>query len=438
MKNRLVRISGLTVLTISSLASARVAHAQAQVYTNPTSGSRRYALLNGDLLALYINDRGDMGSPIRYPGGTKSPGAVDPITGQPLAINNDGSVASGSYATLFSNNNAPTPGTLAESVRQKSEYITAGLGTVVEGFAVIGNDPGLRNTFGGVKWLHGEDLTVDQSQTFNDATQTSRTGPLTATSTLVRNTGTGNQKPLQIKQNVLFQADGAGRNDVKITLTFTNTSDHTLTGVRYARAVDPNQGAFSSSGVSTARTSQTFGTAADPNAFAINSRFSDTAQVRQLGFGIRDGADAVGTTLFSTGQLSENSILSTPDAFALTNNHVTLGAGKSATFTRINGGIATVFTTTDYTDPINHPFLDINGIATTVDFNSSGSTNDLALLSPILPDILPGASDTFTFFYFFNPHQEGPGGDVPEPGALALLVGCGISGGLLLRRRSKK
>jgi hypothetical protein len=93
---RWARMAALSVLG-STLTSA--VYAQARIYGYPSDGNRLhdYALLNGDLLALYLNDRGDLGAPYPIIGGipgAKPPGIVDPVTGRPLAANigNDGRI----------------------------------------------------------------------------------------------------------------------------------------------------------------------------------------------------------------------------------------------------------------------------------------------------------------------------------------------------------
>src|SRR5258708_6512396 len=103
------------------LAVVALGPAQAQsifTYNDPTPGSsqsHRYGVLNGDLLALYINDRGDLGAPYRYVVPEKPKGISK---GTKPVINNDGSVpeTSGTYAALFSKTSTSGYSSLASSI----------------------------------------------------------------------------------------------------------------------------------------------------------------------------------------------------------------------------------------------------------------------------------------------------------------------------------
>src|SRR5690242_19934193 len=96
-------------------------------YTD-AGGSHNYGLLNGDYLALYVNDRGDLGAPYRNIGAEKpTSGALNGIY---AVVNGDGSVPNGStpntrytYATLFTTKStAGLP--LQSSIQAKTEYTT--------------------------------------------------------------------------------------------------------------------------------------------------------------------------------------------------------------------------------------------------------------------------------------------------------------------------
>jgi hypothetical protein len=434
---RIGRWAGLAAMSVLGSTLTNAANAQTQIYGYPTDSNREheYALLNGDLLALYLNDRGDLGAP--YPiisgiPGAKPPGIVDPATGRPSAANigNDGRILPQdnppTYGALFNRN--PTPGSLGESVRAKSEYLTAGTGAVAEGFSLIGGQ-GLSGP--GNSFLQPSDFLVTS---FTTNGQTNRLGPLSATSGLQFPTNTGN---LDILQNVIFQEDNAPPNRVKFTITFTNNSDETITGLRYARAVDPNQG------FTTGVTTQRFRTEADPTAFAINSLVGD----RGFGFGVLPDGNTEGLILLSTNEIREASLLSRPLAQVGAKPYVRLGAwhaGPNGTqtadaFMVIPAGDPNsteddivIGSTTDY----------INDAAFTTLVNENLDTPSgnagLVLLSPVLPDLAPDASTSFTFYYFFDAIQ-GPPGDVPEPGTVALLVSSGFCGiGLAWRRRRAK
>lgn len=438
-KARIGRWAKIALLSAVGGTVAASANAQARIYGYPTDSNRLhdYALLNGDLLALYINDRGDLGAP--YPivsgiPGAKPPGIVDPATGRPHPANiaDDGRILPTdnppSYGALFSRTSTPAA-TLGESVRLKSEYLTAGTGSVAEGFSLFASQglSGPGNTF-----LQASDFLVTS---FTTNGQTDRNGVLSATSGLQYPTDTGGN--LDITQNVLFQEDNAPRNRVKFTITFTNNSDETITGLRYSRALDPNQGF--TSGV----TSQRFRTEADPNAFALNSLVGD----RGFGFGVFPDGNTNGTILLSTDEIREGTLLTRPLSQVGTKNYVVLGESRLNSEGILTGD-AMMF------QPAGDPNSTADDIliGSTTDFiedaafnalvndnlNTPNGNAALLLLSPILPDLMPMASTSFTFYYFFDAIQQPPPNEVPEPGTLALLVSGLVGGSLVYRRRAKR
>jgi hypothetical protein len=425
---------------LTSVSSSPVLHAQAVKYENLFSPGRTYGVLNGDLLALYINDRGDMGTPFRKGQVPEKPrGIIDPHTGRPT-VNADGSIpgTSGTYAALFSDKSTAGLPTIGDSIGAKSEYITGGLTTVTEGFSVIGDDPNLQIAG---RWLHGEtldsNLRYDPAAPNNPATNDfyvtngSPTSELRAVTKLQHDLssdfGTGAQ--LKITQDVTFQQDPTFKNRVKFQITFQNTSSvKALDNVRYARAFNPNQGAFSASGSSFKATKQVFRTPAWPSAFAIDSVFTDTDGItRRMGFGVLPGdSNSAGTILLSTPTTLEGLLLDNPDqqvgsAGHIGNNYVQLGSDADAGYFDQNGN--EVASTQDYVTD--------DAFANTVEFDSNSTDNALLLLSPFM-DIAPDSFQTFTFYYFFNPIGSTI---IPEPGALSLFLSGLVSGGLLLRRR---
>lgn len=429
--------AGIMALTLIGSAATTAVNAQARIYGYPTDANRlhEYALLNGDLLALYLNDRGDLGAP--YPiingfPGAKPPGIVDPVTGRPSSSNiaDDGRILPTdnppTYGALFSRTSTPSS-TIGGSVRQKSEYLTAGAGSVAEGFSLRGNQglSGPGNTF-----ILPGDMILQNFSVSGD----SRTGALSATSQLEYPTDSGT---LEVMQNVVFQETDAPPNRVKFTISFTNNSSEAITGLRYARAVDPNQG------FTTGETNQRFRTQADPNAFALNSLVGD----RGFGLGVFPDGNTEGTILVVTPETREDALLTNPTAQLSSNSYVLLGA----TTTLPNG---TNTASASLFQPAGDPNLISDDILldSTLDFiNDAAFTNmvndnlsvpsgnaGLVLLSPILPDIAAnGGMESFTFYYFFDALQGPPPG-VPEPGTVALLVSSVLCGGSLLRRRRQK
>lgn len=436
-KARIRRWTGLAAMTLMAGTATTAINAQARLYGYPDDTNRQhdYALLNGDLLALYLNDRGDLGAP--YPiinglPGAKPSGIVDPATGRPSASNiaDDGRILPQSnppsYGALFSRNSTPGA-TLGDSVRQKSEYLTAGAGSVAEGFSIRGGQglSGPGNTF-----LLSSDLNVN-SFTVNG---NSRTGQLSATSILDYPTDTGS---LQITQDVTFQEPNAPKNRARFTVTFTNKGTDTLSGLQYSRTVDPNQG------FTTGATNQRFRTPSEPGAFAINSLVGD----RGFGFGVFPDGLTEGTILLVTPETRESALLTRPLSQVSTNNYIKLGATSV-----LGNGIktASAFLFQPGGDPSSiaddillgstTDFINDAAFTSLVNGNLSVPSGNAALLwtSPILPSLAPDASLSLTFYYFFDAIQGGPPSNVPEPGAVAMLLSGMIGGGTLLRRRRNR
>ena len=419
MKYHVTRPGSVAMLALAGAAYPGLALAQSQIYTYTEPGNNRmhqYALLNSGLLALYLNDRGDLGAPYRTSGTFKPVGFTDPNADFAPYINNDGSVntdlqkngvRNGTYGVLYSQ--TPTSGTLAEQVRQKREYLTTGGTSVAEGYALTGDNSRLHS---GSDWLTAGNFTLNNFSVANVGSNVS------ATSQLFRQTGAAGQG-LMLTQTISIADD---TNLVEFSVRFKNTASTSLTGLRYARAIDPNPGG--STAAQTSQTSQSFRTQSSPDAFAINAK----AGGRQMALGVLPGdpgALTVGTRLLATNSIFEGDLLRNPDTQLFddpASRYVTLGTGKSATY--FQGGTA-VSTTTDFTtDNSFQP-----------DFGSANSGNVGLVLESDIFSLAAGAETSFNFYYFLDP--RGSTMNAPEPGVFALLIGGMVGGVSVLRRRRR-
>lgn len=427
-KSALTRNLGLAALLLTGMTLNNSVHAQSAIFDS-NAGFSRYGLLNGQHLALYINDRGDLGAPYFLSSGGKSSSIVDPITGRPNPgnIGNDGRILPlnnpPGYAALFSL--APTGnGSIGDSVKAKSEYLGAGSSSIIEGFSVFAQD-GLEP---GNLFLRNSNMNVT-GFTVSGATSA---GPLTAVSNLTadllfsnNNTGT-----LGVQQTISFQT-GANvpANRVQFSTDFTNTSSNTLENFRYARVVDANT-AFTNP-----NTQQRFLTDNEPNAFALTSVVGTNA----IGIGVFGDNQSFpaqpGSILFTAdSSIGDATLLQSPFDRITNNTYVELTANNGAVIKlKVGDDLITdddtiLFTTTNFIGDLAFR----NQVSTSLGFGSSDTS--LMLLSPGL-DILPGQTANFTFFYFFGGQINAPG--VPEPGTVAFLVAGGISG-LWLRRRKNR
>lgn len=446
MNKNLMRFSGLSVTALTLGVLAGAAQGQAVVYDNPFLSGRKYSLLNGDLLALYVNDRGDLGAPRRS--GTKPVGFAN---GPTPFINPDGSPntdlmlglqRNGTYGALYSETPTAGAGSLAGSVSAKQEYFTVGPPpglNALEGFAVSV----------GSSWFNGSSPLFNLNPTtgFTVPTNgTTATGPLTASSILHGIAGAAAN--LQITQTIGVQSpdntSAAQLNSAKFTVKIKNTSTTaTLSNVRYARAIDPNQGytngydSTSSTGGQTS-TTQRFGTGADPDAFAVRSLDSPGATTpRSLAIGVLPtDINAGGTTILSVREsdyLNEGALLGNPLNF-LNNPRVVLNdATGGASYFDASG---TEYVTGDFTDLTSDPFHLAGDPSQTVTPSFRDGDVALLLLSPIFT-LSPGEEETFIFYYFFGNTPTAAGPVVPEVGTLTLLLGSLSGGALLLRRRRR-
>jgi hypothetical protein len=386
-------------------------------------GSHRYGLLNGDYLALYVNDRGDLGAPYRNIGATKpTSGALNGIY---AVVNANGSVPDGptpatryTYAALFSK--TPTVGLppvalqtpLQTSIQAKTEYATVGNNPLeAYGVYVPGNNPASS------VWLHNGDFSMDN--TASAFSVSGKQGGVLSATSLVNNASTG----INVAQTITID-DKLGDNKQNVAqfhITVTNNSSKTLNGVQYARVINPNMGAYSGGPNSTV---QSLGTASDTSAFAIDA----SAAGRQLALGLdpANSSDS-GTTIFSTNIVKEDLLFSSLNATIAGSNRVVLGNGTNASY--YLGGQVNAAATGSYTDYSMHGFV------SQVNFNSDPVDDSLVLVSPSY-DLASGQSFSFSFSYYFD--QLPLAGDpVPEPGVLGLVAGGLVFGGIGVHRRKR-
>ena len=419
MKNYSVKRTALALSLLASGAAGSLAQAQSVIFTNPFLSMRTYGLINTDTLAVYINDRGDIGAPVQS-GNAKPNGLLDP-NGRPY-INADGSVntaasnngiPNGTYGLLISETPVPSGGSLGDSVRAKNEYLTVGPSTTAEGFAVFGDDSRLQK---GSNWLNASDFTAQPLALAS--------GGQGLVSQLFRRTGTLGQG-LQITQTVKPITNS---NRLQFDITFTNTDVKTLTGLRYARGINANPGG--SLATSTGDTNQFFGSGPnkDPNPnrqqpFAIGSSVGS----RQIALTVNpSGANVTGARVTVASEHNEGKLLSNPDVFFDPSlPFITLGTiAKQSLSATFNVGDGSMQTTTNYaSDPNFQP-----------DFGTLASGDYGLLLESGVFDLSAGQSTDFIFNLETEPRAIPTG--VPEPGAFALLA-SGLSVGLWLRRRAK-
>jgi hypothetical protein len=382
------------------------------------SGSGSYTVLNGDNLALVVGQFGDLGAP-QNPTTPTKPGGVLDSSGQPY-FNANGSVDSlsgtNAYAALF--NQTSTAGdSIQAALQAKTEYISLGNRNTVEGYSI--------HIDGGAAFTPFNDLSTPSVSVSSDST----TGLLTMTTT---STLTKGASSLQVSQEILF--NDPGRKDIaQFNVTFTNTGTSEITGLQYARTVDPNQD-VAAPGSGSVNTVQSFGTKADPTAFAINSLGASSLREMALGVQYTD-PNSPGSTIYAVdGSQTEGAILTNPSYLngqAGTNYIQLHTSDEGADY--VNGfNPASSGTTSNYldylADPSSAPFINAADMITNPDFSAYMTDTSLVLLSPVLPDLAPGQSTTYTFYYIFG--NEAPE-TVPEPGAVSMLfaplVLCGCA-----------
>ncbi len=403
MKIYFVRKTAFALSLLAGGLTGLSAQAQSVIYTNPYAAGHTYGLINTDSVALYINDRGDLGAPYHATGTIKPNGLLDG-NGQPY-INADGSIntsaQSGTYGMLISDTPVTGAGSVGASVHAKSEYLTGGSSNVAEGFALYGDNSRLHS---GTNWINASNFTVNSFSAQNTANPG-------LVSQLFRQTGSSTTQGLQITQTAMLIAS---TNSIRFDIVFKNTDAQSLTNLRYARGVNANPSASSGGN---GNTQQFFGSAADPTAFLIGSGVGN----KQVSFAVHQGdPNAIGSRVAAAATASESGLLSNPDRFfGASNRYVTLGSGLSATY---NVGNGTTQTTSDFsTDGSFQP-----------DFGTLDNGDYGILIESGIFNLQAGESTNFS--YYLEAQQRMTSSGVPEPGTLALLA-AGLSVGLLLRRR---
>lgn len=395
--------------------------AQARLYTFNDSLLRthKYVLLNGEKLALYLNDRGDLGAPYYFDQPVKPAGYLlgglpdileDGSVAQSIA---DPSVLGNTFAALYSAVPVNTTLSLGAQVRAKNEYISlGGLGTTEQyGIRLNGN------------WLYGSSLVAATggNPIGLTASGSNPLAPLKAISTLKLPVPGGT---LVLKQTVILQNTPANKNIAQFVISFTNSSPNTLSSLQYARLVNPNQGAASP--LSTLATTQSLLTPADPNAFAIDA----ASGTHHLGLGISLGTSGVpasnsvpfsGTTLLALPPdvNDELSFFSNLDGLVATTDRVVLNNGFTAT--AVDGLTGAIMTTSDFRTDAN--------------FQPTFAQNDASLALVSAPfDLGAQRTLTFSFNYYFDPPAASSGRfDFNGDGHADILlryIGASVNGGI--------
>jgi hypothetical protein len=423
MISRLKCLVGLAATAAAGMMCVSPVQAQAPTFG---TGVGNYALLNGDNLALYVDHYGDLGAPQNATTPTKPGGSLNG-TGQPY-INVDGSVnnlgGTNEYAALY--NPTATFGSVQSQVQQKTEYITLGNRNAVEGWSVSVNDGASFVPYNALGMTAGS-----ISTTYNSVT-----GLATATTDTTYKLGATN---LGIQQEVLFNDTGR-KNIAEFVTTFTNNGTSAISGLQYARGIDPNQGVASPGTTSDVNTNQSFGTSADLTQFAINSS-DQLGQNRMLALGVRStDSNAVGSIIYATsGGQTQNALLTSPELARQGNpSYIQLLPGGGASYVDA-ANPADDATTTNYQqylqNPALAPFLNAADDSITPAFSSFADT-DMVLLSPTM-SLAPGASTSYTFYYTFGTPNPVP---TPEPGVVSLLTGSALAASATMfrsRRRSR-
>jgi hypothetical protein len=414
-------------MVAASFNMVRTAEAQAPVF--PTAATGNYALLNGDNLALYIDQLGDLGAPMSSSPSQPKPGGQLNSSGQPF-INSDGSVQTPvgtpavpvTYAALY--NPSATAGTIQQQVQAKDEYITLGNRNAVEGWSISVN--------GGSSFIPYSNAGMSAAPIVTSYNPV--TGLLTATADTTYKVGATD---VGISQETLFNDTGR-KNLAEFVTTFTNNGTSTISGLQYARGVDPNQGVAPPGTSANVNTTQTFGTSVDPTQFAINSTDQESLN-RNLALGVRSSdPNSAGTEIYAvSANQTESGLLGSPQVNRQGNpSYIQLdpnGDGGANFVDPTNPAMDSH--TANYQEylqnPALAPFLTAGNVSVTPEFSTYSPDTDLVLLSPVISNLTPGESESFTFYYTFGALNAGA---VPEPGTIAMAL-AGICGAAVFRLR---
>ena len=392
------------------------------------TGAGSYALLNGSYLALYIDRFGDLGAPMTSSVTLPKPGGLLDSLEQPY-INSDGSVdtpvlidgvsTSITYAALYSA--IATSGSIQQQVQAKTEYITLGNLTAVEGWSVSVN--------GGASFVPCNGLGM--TATPISVAYNSTTGQLSAVTNTTLSSGATD---LLISQQVLFNTPGQA-SVAQFVVTLTNNGASAITGLQYARAVDPNQGVAPPGSSGDVNTNQSFGSPSSSTQFAINSADQEGFN-RNLSLGVNPAdLNSPGSTIYAvSGNQTQQSVLTNPLPSSQNNpNQIVLHTSDLGADFVDPGNPSLDATTANYklylASPALAPFLNSQSQSVTPAFSTYSDT-DLVLLSPSM-NLAAGESTTFTFYYSFSAST------VPAPGSAPIMLAGAAGFGCTLRRRRR-
>lgn len=370
----------LTVSGGGSLASIPASGLKGATRFTYTDGlSFDYACLNGDVMTVYIDSYGDLGL---HP---KIAGIVSPTTGKPDISNFT------TNGQVVPTNNPPTYGILrspeSRNAQASVEAAIAGRRELLTQGSVIGS----WSVRGDHTDLHGPGSTylvcTDFTRTAFAVSGANAGVAVSATSTLMYQDSFAADL-LEVKLIYSFQnaASVLEKTRVKVRVELRNPTASTLTGIKFAFAMDPNPNI--SSGVNTL----TFQTPADLTAFAVQGG----DEPNYIAIGVYDsGPNADGTRVgIASAATGESNVVSHPDTLLDGGYSMVLGSGTNATW---YVGPTLTDTTTNYqTD---------NGFDANI-YSASAAQQSLILRAPSL-SITAGATQAYEFYLFTDINLTG-------------------------------
>ncbi len=323
------------------------------------------------------------------------------------------------YAALY--NPVAQSGALQQQVQNKTEYISLGARDAVEGWSVSVN--------GGASFVPCNGLGM--TATPISVAYNSTTGQLSAVTNTTLSSGATD---LLISQQVLFNTPGQA-SVAQFVVTLTNNGASAITGLQYARAVDPNQGVAPPGSSGDVNTNQSFGSPSSSTQFAINSADQEGFN-RNLSLGVNPAdLNSPGSTIYAvSGNQTQQSVLTNPLPSSQNNpNQIVLHTSDLGADFVDPGNPSLDATTANYklylASPALAPFLNSQSQSVTPAFSTYSDT-DLVLLSPSM-NLAAGESTTFTFYYSFSAST------VPAPGSAPIMLAGAAGFGCTLRRRRR-